>query len=658
MNRRILLFYGGFFLLMINSFAQAFLEPTNGAKLLFIGQDLQSVTNYGNNCASCPTPGGVATYVNIAEILNDQGLNGALGWGTNDQPNGQDLDWGGGPLNAHSAAVGWPNSALQIGLYMVGNEQGVAQGNFDAHIDQMGDFFKSLSTTAIYLRIGYEFDGNWNGYNPTNYINAYRRIVDKLRNANVNNVAYVWQSSTSPIDDILDGSREDLNAYYPGDNYVDWFGMSWFLPPNESATVGTTPSTQLWLANELVALANQRGKPVMICEATPQGYDLANLTNRHISSVWDGTAGQGQVNKTANQIWNEWFVPYFDFINNNSSIKAVTYINANWDVQGLWDPPYDQGYWGDTRIEANNTIENNWVNTITQSGWLHGSTNLNNQLHNFGGNSGGGNSGGGSETCSDGIQNQDETGIDCGGVCTACPTCSDGIQNQGETGVDCGGPCSACSTGGGGNTTFNCPTGFDVQCTTNNQCFVDVNQANSGGCATSDLIYRPGGTCSDGVQNQGETGVDCGGPCSACSSGGGGNTTFNCPTGFDVQCTTNNQCFVDVNQANSGGCATSDLIYRPGTQPSGARTASPKSDPIVQEDATIRIDSWSIYPNPVNDRIFIKGSSLAVGEFYVFNAAGKLVKRVSVTDQIDVSELKPGLYLIRNNQQSIRFIKK
>ena len=72
-------------------------------------------------------------------------------------------------------------------------------------------------------------------------------------------------------------------------------------------------------------------------------------------------------------------------------------------------------------------------------------------------------------TCSDGIQNQGETGIDCGGPCPACvPTCADGIQNQGETGVDCGGPCPACPT------------------------------------------------CSDGIQNQGETGIDCGGPCAAC----------------------------------------------------------------------------------------------------------------------------------------------
>ncbi|MBQ4818564.1 hypothetical protein [Aquimarina sp. MMG016] len=44
----------------------------------------------------------------------------------------------------------------------------------------------------------------------------------------------------------------------------------------------------------------------------------------------------------------------------------------------------------------------------------------------------------------DGIQNLDETGVDCGGGSgVACPSCTDGIQNQGEEGVDCGGPCSS-----------------------------------------------------------------------------------------------------------------------------------------------------------------------------------------------------------------------
>lgn len=49
-------------------------------------------------------------------------------------------------------------------------------------------------------------------------------------------------------------------------------------------------------------------------------------------------------------------------------------------------------------------------------------------------------------TCSDGIQNCGETGIDCGGPCvTSCgASCSDAIQNQDETGIDCGGVCPAC----------------------------------------------------------------------------------------------------------------------------------------------------------------------------------------------------------------------
>ncbi len=80
---------------------------------------------------------------------------------------------------------------------------------------------------------------------------------------------------------------------------------------------------------------------------------------------------------------------------------------------------------------------------------------------------------GAAPTCNDGIQNGDETGVDCGGTnCPACPTCNDGIQNGSETGVDCGGPdCAACPT------------------------------------------------CNDGIQNGSETGVDCGGPdCAPCNT--------------------------------------------------------------------------------------------------------------------------------------------
>lgn len=53
-------------------------------------------------------------------------------------------------------------------------------------------------------------------------------------------------------------------------------------------------------------------------------------------------------------------------------------------------------------------------------------------------------------SCSDGLQNGGEAGIDCGGPCpTPCATCIDGLQNQGEESVDCGGPCPPCGYIGG-----------------------------------------------------------------------------------------------------------------------------------------------------------------------------------------------------------------
>ncbi|MBK6362661.1 MAG: T9SS type A sorting domain-containing protein [Saprospiraceae bacterium] len=102
-------------------------------------------------------------------------------------------------------------------------------------------------------------------------------------------------------------------------------------------------------------------------------------------------------------------------------------------------------------------------------------------------------------TCTDGIQNGQETGVDCGGpTCPACPTCNDGIQNGQETGVDCGGPnCPACPT---------CNDGIQNGQETGVDCGGPVCPA----CPT----------CNDGIQNGQETGIDCGGPiCQPCNIG-------------------------------------------------------------------------------------------------------------------------------------------
>ncbi len=174
--------------------------------------------------------------------------------------------------------------------------------------------------------------------------------------------------------------------------------------------------------------------------------------------------------------------------------------------------------------------------------------------------------------------------------CVPCPvpTCSDGIQNQGETGIDCGGPCPACGlnhnigtgswntctgslfdTGGSGGSYGNSELITETYCSDAGDC-ISINFSsfatesccddltiydgpNTGspligvyagstspgtvtstsGCLTfvwdSDgsvtaagwqaaisCVACPAPTCSDGIQNQGETGIDCGGPCPAC----------------------------------------------------------------------------------------------------------------------------------------------
>jgi hypothetical protein len=47
--------------------------------------------------------------------------------------------------------------------------------------------------------------------------------------------------------------------------------------------------------------------------------------------------------------------------------------------------------------------------------------------------------------CTDEVQNQKETGVDCGGPCMPCNSCNNGKTDGEETGVDCGGKCSPCT---------------------------------------------------------------------------------------------------------------------------------------------------------------------------------------------------------------------
>ena len=172
-------------------------------------------------------------------------------------------------------------------------------------------------------------------------------------------------------------------------------------------------------------------------------------------------------------------------------------------------------------------------------------------------------------SCDDGILNGQEVEIDCGGnECSACPTCSDGIRNGDETGVDCGGSeCVSCGSVCNGTPNPEASAvGIDETFEGMNDGSIVIEFADAagrsiiefsldggstypyqsldvdgmlvitglspgtrgvwsrweGGDCPMDLgivviaAGPPPPTCSDGIRNQEETGVDCGGPCPEC----------------------------------------------------------------------------------------------------------------------------------------------
>ena len=210
-------------------------------------------------------------------------------------------------------------------------------------------------------------------------------IVESLtifRAEGANNVSYVWQSCTSPTDDSIEGGRENIRDWYPGDDYVDWMGISWFLKPDHVGEKSNFPSTQNDLADEMIIFAREKNKAVMVAESAPVAYDLKQGYKANHSPVWDGTPHKAKLKKSGKEIWDEWFAAYFEYIYANSDvIKAAAYINANWDEQPMWSGNYESGYWGDSRVQQNDYIVDKWNKEIGQDKWIHSSKELGKRLN-------------------------------------------------------------------------------------------------------------------------------------------------------------------------------------------------------------------------------------------------------------------------------------
>jgi beta-mannanase len=288
-------------------------QPAAGRTLTLIGQDVQSIEGYTLNTGHIP--GGTMLYAAIAAPAATMGS------------------------TMQYQANRYPNSTLQIGLNMNGSGalDNINNGTYDGNITSMAQILKQAAR-PVYLRIGYEFDGPHNAYDPAKYILAFHHIVDILRDQGAANVAPVWHSFASP--NTYQG--RPIDDWYPGDAYVDWVGVSLFGQVFDTAHGFDA-------ANTVAAFATAHTKPLMIAESTPYGWDT----------------------KTANptSLWNAWFAPVINWSNANG-VKAWSYINTNWEA-GFQFPG-----WGDSRVENNPTLKALWLGEITKAKYLSASPTL------------------------------------------------------------------------------------------------------------------------------------------------------------------------------------------------------------------------------------------------------------------------------------------
>jgi hypothetical protein len=115
----------------------------------------------------------------------------------------------------------------------------IVDGTHDAYIRQWATEAKGWGH-PFFLRFDWEMNGNWfawsegvNRNRPGEYIQAWRHVHDIFTQVGASNVTWVWCVNADP------GQIARLDAFYPGERYVDWTcadGYNW----------GTVHPTSTW----------------------------------------------------------------------------------------------------------------------------------------------------------------------------------------------------------------------------------------------------------------------------------------------------------------------------------------------------------------------------------------------------------------------------
>ena len=381
--------------------------PSGGTTLSFVGQtapDLDAYKNQVLSDASFPRPSGVTLYANIAP----GSCNGVSG----------PCNLGGNVTDFPKTLAQYPGAALAVGLYL--SDSGAGCGNqplraligrndadlagglgqqYRANLDNLLTYLKGTNR-AVFLRIGYEFDGPWNCYNSDFYKSAFRYVKGRIDALGASKIATVWQSATYPQDGSPEYHQDfsnpaHLDAFYPGDDVVDWVGFSAFYWNNSWTDYAWAPSCNQAASaapekiyGDLLNFASAHNKAVMLAESTPQGYRTRNLDASCVSK-------NARVALPGVASLTKWYDAYFNYLSaHKDQIRGAAYINSDWEAIAQFNcapgsaggsAGCTDGYWGNSRIQDNAAVLSLFKTRLGQL------------MTNGGGGNGNGGVGGGSD---------------------------------------------------------------------------------------------------------------------------------------------------------------------------------------------------------------------------------------------------------------------
>ena len=210
----------------------------------------------------------------------------------------------------------------------------------------------------MFLRIGGEFNGTgpgWNGggYHPYLYVTMFRKIVDMFGARGLrDSIAVNWCYEPDAANDF-DSVDARGARWFPGDSYVDWFGLDVFDAEHfdQSATDYSRGGiTRKGKSERFLSLARAKGKPVFLSETSAKGINISNDANDGMND------------------WDNWFAKFWQFIDAHKEIKGFGYINAHW-------PAGAYPNWGDARIQNNQYVAGKYREEMRKSKYIHLGTN-------------------------------------------------------------------------------------------------------------------------------------------------------------------------------------------------------------------------------------------------------------------------------------------